>query len=236
MFDKNPYENEDQFESIDEKNEDEVDMSAFNLADNNSETQDYDYDDDDDEEGGRRKLNYKGVVIIGAVLIVLLLIASIAGWIFGISKNNALTKLKDEYATLETKLTTANNDLATLKNEYTLLSAELEKLKTQSNESGTTETGTGTTTEEGTKYKMTEGVAVRTGAGSSNAIVNYDDLPEDIQNIVYYDKDNKKVTTREAVFPILETKQDSNSNTWGRIAKGAWVCLVYQGETWGTKQ
>lgn len=229
MFDKNPYENENEFENYEEKKEDEVDMSAFNLADNNAETQDYDYDDEEETE--TRKLNYKGIVVVGAILIVLLLIASIAGWIFGISKNNALTKLKDEYATLESKLTTANNDLATLKNEYTVLSAELEKVKSQANESGSTETGTGTTTETGTKYKMQDGVSVRKGAGTSNDFIDYKSIPEEIKDLVIYDEKTGAVTTREAVFSVYETKSDSESKTWGRIAKGAWVRLDF-----GTKQ
>lgn len=235
MIEKNPYEN-DEYSNLEEKELDGIDMSAFKLADNNTNEADFEYDDEEEEEP-RRKLNYRGVVVVGAVLIVLLLIAAISGWIFGISKNNALTKLKTEYTTLETKVTEANNNLTALQNDYTLLSAELEKLKSQqnTNNNGTSESGSSTPTEANTKYTMNGDVAVRKGAGTSNDFVSFEKLPAEIQDVVYSNGD--EVRTRDgAVVPIYETKGDSDSNTWGRIADGAWVCLTYQGEAWGTKK
>lgn len=228
MFEKNPYENEDEFE---EKEDEGIDMSAFNLADNNSNENDFEFDEEEDEEYEETKPNYRGVVILGIVLIVVLLIVAIAGWIFGVSKNNAYTKLMSEYVAIETKLTDANKNLEDLQNEYNTLKAALENKEDE----GTSSDGEGEAAAADTYYVMQADVAVRKGAGTSYDFVNFDKLPAEIQDAVY--SNESEVRTREsAKVPVYETKKDSDSNLWGRIADGAWVCLTYQGQNWGTKK
>ena len=230
MFDKNPYETEE--ENLEEREDDGVDMSAFNLADNNSNDDEFEYDEEETE----RKLNYRSIVVIGAVLIVILLIAAIAGWIFGISKSNSLNKLKTEYTTVETKLTEANKNLEALQNDYNVLQAEFQKAEAdKQNEETTSSEGSGEAVKADTYYVMKGDVAVRKGAGTSNDFANFDKLPAEIQDVVY--SNEGEVRTRDdAKVPVYETKKDSASNVWGRIADNAWVCLTYQGEAWGTQK
>lgn len=238
MFDKNPYENESGIPDFVEK-KDDPDMSVFKMSTSEIGTIDENDDEYDEDDRPRRKLNYKGVVVLGAVLIVILLITTIISFASGVSKGNKLTKLQTEYTALEQKYNDANTQLTKLQNDNVLLSAELEKMKTEKTENekntGTSDSGTGTKTDDNTKYKVKADVAVRKGAGTSNDYANYDKLPSQIQEVVISNGD--EVRTKDgAVVPVYETKNDSASNTWGRIADNAWVCLTYQGEAWGTKQ
>lgn len=229
MTNKNPYENGVDIPDFVEKKDDDIDMSVFKLADDDAKDNSYEYDDEDYDDEPRRKLSSKGVVVILGVVVALLFIAAIAGWIFGISKNSALTKATAENQTLQTKLNESNTTITSLENQITVLNVEIEKYKSAG------ETGSGDATEEGTKYKMEGDVSVRKAPGSSD-FANFNNLPDAVADQLYNNEELKTLTTRDgAILPVYETKTVSG-NTWGRIAENAWVCLVYQGETWGTKQ
>lgn len=232
MTNKNPYENGVDIPDFIEKKDDDIDMSVFKMAQDETTGNSFDIDDEDDyDDEPKRKLSSKGLLIIGGAALVVLLIAAIAGWIFGISKNNSLTKLQAEYTTLETKLNEANTSITSLNNQITLLNTEIEKYKS----SGSGDSGNGTPTASGTKYKFAEGIAVRKGASSSNEYVSFSKLPDAVQDAVY--ENNGEVRTRDgAVAEVYETKNDSEGNLWGKVADNAWVCLKYQGEEWATKQ
>ena len=232
MVTKNPYENGvDIPEFVERKDDDDIDMSVFKLAEGNTETNKFDIDDEDDDydDEPRRKLSSKGLLIICGVVMILLLIAAISGWIFGISKSNSLTKLQSEYTTLETKFKDTDATIVSLQNQVTLLNTEIEKYKSSSNSSSSESKEE----QPNTKYRMEADVSVRKSAGSKE-YANFSKLPDAVADELYSNGD--QVTTREnAILPVYETKI-VDGNTWGRIADNAWVCLVYQGETWGTKQ
>lgn len=233
MATKNPYENGVDIPDFIERKDDDIDMSVFKMAEGNTDTNSFNIEDDEDEydDRPRRKLSSKGLLVICAVVMVLLLIAAVSGWIFGISKNNSLTKLKAEYTTLETKFKDTDATIISLQNQVTLLNTEIEKYKSSSNSSS----GETKEDEPNTKYKMVADVSVRKSAGSKE-YATFSKLPDAVADELYYNEELKTLTTREnAILPVYETKT-VDGNTWGRIADNAWVCIVYQGETWGTKQ
>lgn len=224
MTNKNPYENGVDIPEFVEKNDNDIDMSVFKMAEDGG---NIDVDDEEYEEESR-KLSPKGVMIIGGIVIVLLLVASISGWIFGISKNNSLTKLQAEYDTVAAKLTEADSTITTLQNNITVLNAEMEKLKGS-------QTTTGGSTEElkGDKYKFAADISVRDGAGSKK-FADFNKLPDAVADCVY--ENDGQVTTRDgAIMAVSETKE-VDGNVWGKVANNAWICIKYGGEEWATKQ
>lgn len=233
MATKNPYENGVDIPDFVERKDDDIDMSVFKMADANNDTTNIDMEDYEDEyeDEPRRKLSSKGLLVISAVVMVILLIAAISGWIFGISKSNSLTKLESEYKTLETKFNDTSAQITSLSNQVTLLNTELEKYKS----SGGGSSSEGKEEQPNTKYKMEADISVRKSAGSKE-YADFSKLPDTVADELYHNSELKTLTTRDgAILPVYETKI-VDGNTWGRIADNAWVCLVYQGETWGTKQ
>ena len=231
MATKNPYENGVDIPDFVERKTDDIDMSVFKMAESDNTTNiDMDYEDEEYDDEPRKKLSSKGLLVICAVVMVLLLIAAVSGWIFGISKSNSLAKLQNEYTTLQTKFNDTDAQITSLQNQVTLLNTELEKYKTSNN------TSSGNKEEQpNTKYKMEADVSVRKSAGSKE-YADFSKLPDAVADELYNNEELKTLTTRDgAILPVYETKT-VDGNTWGRIADNAWVCLVYQGETWGTKQ
>lgn len=231
MATKNPYENGVDIPDFVERKTDDIDMSVFKMAESDNTTNiDMDYEDEEYDDEPRKKLSSKGLLVICAVVMVLLLIAAVSGWIFGISKSNSLAKLQNEYTTLQTKFNDTDAQITSLQNQVTLLNTELEKYKTSNN------TSSGNKEEQpNTKYKMEADISVRKSAGSKE-YADFSKLPDAVADELYNNEELKTLTTRDgAILPVYETKT-VDGNTWGRIADNAWVCLVYQGETWGTKQ
>ena len=230
MIDKNPYEKDDvdvpNFGEPQERQNDPI----FNMDTTSISPETDSFSIEEEAESSS-----KTAIIVLVVFLVLFLIGSISGWLFGLSKSGEVSRVQEDFDSYKMS---AESKYNSLQEEYSVLAAELEQLKAQQTVStetgetgGTTSIGEGTKVEAGTYYLMEEGIGVRTGAGTSNAYVDYTKLPKDIQDLVYYDKEGKKVTTRPVKFPVYETKTDSESQTWGRIADNAWVCLKY-----GTKQ
>ena len=66
-------------------------MSVFKMAQNEADPSEINYndnDDDDYDDEPKKKLSAKGLLIIAGIICIILLVLAIAGWIFGISKNN----------------------------------------------------------------------------------------------------------------------------------------------------
>lgn len=232
MTNKNPYENGVDIPDFVENKDDSIDMSVFKMADEEAKNSEPDFDDEEEyDDEPRRKLSSKGIVIIGGVLIVLLLIAAISGWIFGISKSNSLNKLQADYEAVQVELNKAKEDVTTLSAQNVELNAKIAGMEVK-------EEDTPASDEEvkGDKYKFAGDINVRDGVGSSK-FANYKDLPTTVQDVLYYNEDLKTLTTRDgAIIVVSETKADSAGNTWGKVAKNAWICLKYNGEEWATKQ
>ena len=237
MIDKNPYE------------KDDVNVPNFSNQETNGNEPIFDMDTtsvtsqtDSFDPMEEAESSSKTAIIVLIAFLILFLIGSISGWIFGISKSKEVSTLQADFDKYKE---TSKKQISDLETQISELQVQIQQGNTATNtdtntdnnatSGGTTSTDPGTKTEANTYYLMQEGVTVRTGAGTSNAPVNYDSLPTDIKNIVnnVVDKDNSKnntVTTRSAKFPVYETKTVDNKN-WGRIADGAWVCIDF-----GTKQ
>ena len=226
MVDKNPYENDDvevpNFGETEEKGTNPI----FNMDTTGIVPETDAFTTEEEAESSS-----KVAIIVLIVFLVLFLVGTISGWLYGISKANEANTIKEESSALEVKL---NKQITDLQTKVSTLEAELAATKTTDT---TTPTDSGNTQSSGNsnataiaKYSMQDGVSVRTGAGANFEFVNYDKLPNDVKDLVVHDTATKAVTTRAKVFPVYETKTNGSQN-WGRIADNAWICLDY-----GTKQ
>ena len=230
MTNRNPYENGVDIPDFVEKNDD-IDMSVFRMdtEETPKNNVDFEYEDDDDyDDEPRRNLSGKGVTVIVGIIAVILLIAAVAGWIFGISKNNAYKKIEADYQTVTKQLTEANNNVSNLQAQISQLNDQITALQNaQTQSSSSDKTG-------GTPYKMVVGVKVRTGAGTKYSCVSEDKVSDDVAEMCDFNGD--VTTIREgSIVSVYEAKTEDGS-TWGRIDDGAWVCLSGDGETYAVKQ
>lgn len=230
MTNRNPYENGVDIPDFVEKNDD-IDMSVFRMDTEETPKNNVDFDDEDDDDYDdepRRNLSGKGVTVIVGIIAVILLIAAVAGWIFGISKNNAYKKIEADYQTVTKQLTEANNNVSNLQAQISQLNDQITALQNaQTQSSSSDKTG-------GTPYKMVVGVKVRTGAGTKYSCVSEDKVSDDVAEMCDFNGD--VTTIREgSIVSVYEAKTEDGS-TWGRIDDGAWVCLSGDGETYAVKQ
>ena len=230
MTNRNPYENGVDIPDFVEKNDD-IDMSVFRMDTDEEPRSKFDIEDDDDDdeyEDEPRRLSGKGSTIIVGILAVVFLIAAVAGWIFGISKNNAYKKIEADYQTVTKQLTEANNNVSNLQAQISQLNDQITALQNaQTQSSSSDKTG-------GTPYKMVVGVKVRTGAGTKYSCVSEDKVSDDVAEMCDFNGD--VTTIREgSIVSVYEAKTEDGS-TWGRIDDGAWVCLSGDGETYAVKQ
>ena len=232
MTDRNPYENGVDIPEFVEKNDDSIDMSVFRMDTEEEPRNQFNIEDDDDDEyeDEPRRLSGKGTTLIVAILAVIFLIAAIAGWIFGISKNNAYKKLEADYQSVSAQLTKANSDISNLQLQINQLNTqiqEMEKKKETAGGSGSDDKG------EYASYEMIVGVKVRTGAGTKYGCVSEDKVSDEVALMCDFNDD--VTTIREgSVVKVYETKVDGDS-TWGRIDDNAWVCLKADGESYASK-
>lgn len=227
MNENNPYEKDEtvdipDFPSIKDSDED-IDRSIFNMSDDNTTDVEVNNDEEEyyEEEPTYLKVKKSGVVIAGVVMAILLVLA-IFGVVWGVSKNNKLSTLQTEYDQYKATATATE----------TSLNAKITELETQianANTSSTTTDGEGKTYKVGSEIDTS--IAVRSGAGTSNAKVKRSDLSSDVQKNVNEDSDGYAYVTGNDTFTVYETKE-ADGNTWGRIDSNAWVCVIYQGATW----
>lgn len=229
MIDKNPYEKDDvnvpNFgDAGDKENEPIFNMDTTSVM---PETDTLNIEEEAESSS-------KVAIVVLIILLVLFLVGAVAGLLFGFSKSKEVSTVMEEYDAYKVKTQKQINDLET---QVSTLTAENAELKSSSSTStgDSNSSGTSTQTTANTYYLMDADIKVRTGAGTSYDVVNYDKLPSDIKDLVIYNKDTKAVTTKKAKFPVYETKQEGN-NLWGRIADNAWVCIKYGNEEWGKKQ
>lgn len=229
MTNRNPYENGVDIPDFVEKNDESIDMSVFRMDTEESPKSQYDFDDEDDEYENEPNRNPKAPVLVIAILAVVFLIAAIAGWIFGISKNNAYKKIEADYQTLSSQLTEEKNKASNLEAQISQLNTQIEAL-TKSNESSSSD-------ESGdyAKYEMLVGVKVRTGAGTKYQCVSEKKVSDEVAEMCDFNEDI--TTIREgSVVKVYETKVEANA-TWGRIDTEAWVCLKAEdGEAYASKK
>jgi len=222
MTNRNPYEKGVDIPDFVESRDDNIDMSLFKMDPD----QEDEYEDDEEYEEPRR-LSGKGIMIIEGVIIAILLVAAIAGWVFGISKSKQITTLTQEkeaavekYNTLESKVTSLETENASLLQENETLKASQQTLAKG----------------EYQEYKFKIAVRVRQSGSSKSNIASYSKMSSEAKEFVNVDGDTVTVKTGVAV-KIYETKTDTDGMTWGRIDDNAWVCLVdSDGETYATKQ
>ena len=225
MVDKNPYENDEvnvpNFGETEEKGVDPI----FNMDTTNVTSETDSYDAEEEAESSS-----KLAIIVLIVFLVLFLAGAVAGLLYGFNKAKEVTTIKEESSAMQVKYESQISELNTKISE---LEKALEEAKTVT--PGSASSGGGSSSQTTTvtaiaKYSMQDGVSVRTGAGTNYEIVNYDNLPKDVKDLVVYDQATKSVTTRNIVIPIYEAKTVDGKN-WGRIADNAWICTDF-----GTKQ
>jgi len=225
MTNRNPYENGVDIPDFVEKNDKDIDMSVFKMPKDDEERLNIDLDEfddeDDDEEYTERKLSMKGICIIGGIVIVLLLVAAIVGWGYGISQHNKYADLEAKYSEVETKLTSANTEIVTLKETNATLEQQLKEKETSASES---ETATGT------KMTVTAGVYLRTGAGVKYDYVKVSKLSDDLKLLV---NDNGTINVGSSITVYQKTEDDAG-RTWGKISNDqeVWICLKDGSETY----
>lgn len=221
MIDKNPYEKDDVNVPNFTNQETNGDGPIFNMDTTSITTQTDSFDPMEEAESSS-----KTAIIVLVAFLILFVIGSITGWIFGITKSKEAANVQEEFDTYKV---TSQKQITDLESQVSALQLEIEANKNNNTSSeGSTSTDPGTKTEANTYYLMEESVSVRPSAGATDSYADYSKLPDDIKNIVY--QDGSKVTTRAAKFPVYETKTVGSTN-WGRIADNAWVCIDY-----GTKQ
>ena len=228
MTNRNPYENGVDIPDFVEKNDDSIDMSVFRMNTEETPTNQFDIEDDEDDYDDEPRRNPKAPVLVIGILAVVFLIAAVAGWIFGISKNNAYKKIEADYQSLSTQLTEANNKVSNLEAQISQLNTQIETLTASKETSTDDEKG------DYAKYEMTVGVKVRTGAGTKYQCVSEKNVSDEVAEMCDFNED---VTTirQGSVVKVYETKVDGES-TWGRIDDRAWVCLKADGEPYATKK
>ena len=228
MNEKNPYENDDtvdipDFSSIKVKDED-IEHSVFKTNNFSStvEENDDEYEEEDEDENGSHNIKKTGLILMMSI-IVLLLILSIFGIAWGISKNKAYTALKSEYDEYVTKAQT---------NEKELNDKILELQNQLSNNSNNNTEIQGETT-----YKITATgpVNIRTGAGKSNNQTLFNDLSSKLQEIATKNDEGNALIDPGQKFTALESKEDSDGNTWAKLDDNAWVCINFNGEVLASK-
>ena len=213
----NDYERDDSnFEETKDQKDDG--LTVFNFDDtSNSEKEDYEEEeyeeeDEDEEDRPRRKLSAKGILIICVVIIVGLLIATIAGWVYGIGQHNSYAKIEEEKTQLA-------NQVSGLKSQITSLQAENDDLKSKIggiNPDGTPSSVAGT-------YKLLADVNLR-----NEPSLNGEAQPEGL-------KANSEVQIVEISAITLVAGDDDDAIVWAKTAEGYHFALVIDGELTAVK-
>lgn len=218
MADRNPYENGVDIPDFVETNEEDVDLSVFKMSDDELNTgtnnftvteneDDDDFDDEDDDEP-KRKLSPKGVMVIGIALIVILLVTTVVGFVYGAKQHNA-------YKSALAQVESLNGNVASLNEQINALNAEIESLKTPVVE-------TPADSKSGTTYKIVSGMNVRSAATTSAGYASTDSV-KGISGVI--SNDGVVQMTAGSTVQVYETSVDG-TKTWGRIGTNAWICLV----------
>ena len=141
MIDDERYETETNIpDFVETRDGKDPDLSVFNFDDTEettnldlNEEDDDEYEEDDDYDRPRRKLSTKGILIIVCAVAVLLLVATIAGWVYGIGQHNAYSKIESQYNELSSQVSGLNSQISNLKAENSELQAQIDSTKGDSN-------------------------------------------------------------------------------------------------------
>lgn len=199
------------------KDQRDPDLTVFNFDDtSSSEKEDLDeeeYEEDDEEEDRpHRKLSAKGILIICAVIIAALLVATIAGWVYGIGQHNSYTKIESEKTQLANQVSGLNSQISTLEAENKELKDKIGGL----NPDGTPSSVVGT-------YKLLADVNLR-----NEPSLNGEAQPEGL-------KANSEVQIVEISAITLVAGDDDDAIVWAKTAEGYHFALVIDGELTAVK-
>lgn len=214
MVERNPYENGVDIPDFVETKEEDVDLSVFKMSDDelNTSTNNFPVDDEDEEEyeeddEPKRKLSPKGVMVIGIALIVILLITTVVGFVWGGKQKNAYKAALVQVETLKGNVDSLNSQIAEL-------NAQIEALKTPVVETPSSS--------DGTNYKIKYGMNVRSAATTAAGYASSDSL-KGVNGVLT--NDGAVMMQAGATVKVYETKVDGG-RTWGRIGNNAWICLI----------
>ena len=224
MTDKNPYENlDDEIKDFSSKKQDDIDHSFFNLSDDEDDDEYENEEDEEESEPDYRRVRQE-LIIFAIVMLAVFLLTTVISLVYGSSKNKAYNNLKVDYEAYVAKTnaseTALNAQIADLKRQIEELSKDNDKQEVP---------------EGGASYKIvaTNGINVRNDVGS-NFWTNYNNLPENVKSLC--DSNGDQVTIANGtIVTILETKVNG-SDTWGKIADNAWICIKLGNDDLAVKQ
>ena len=204
-------------EEKDDTDSQDVDMSIFNMSDEEL------YDDvpkKQDKPKTKKKSN--STIVLCIVLICILLVTSIVATIIAFKEHSSYTKLEEELTQVKATITDYQTKINEKDNQISLLSTELESLKNSNTVSDPdNKYPKGTVlyiTEDGHK----QGVRVTADVNSETA-----KRSDGSSYVLYWGED--------AVTLIADATVDSDGNYWGQI-DGGFIRIEYNGEIWASTE
>ena len=203
-------------EEKDDTDSQDVDMSIFNMSDEEL------YDDvpkKQDKPKTKKKSN--STIVLCIVLICILLVTSIVATIIAFKEHSSYTKLEEELTQVKATITDYQTKINEKDNQISLLNTELESLKNSN-----TVSDPDNKYPSGTKLYITEdghmqGVREKASASAETA------KKSDGTSYVLYWGDSVTLTA--------DATKDSDGNYWGQI-DGGFIRIEYDGEVWATTE
>ena len=228
MVDKNPYEKDDVNVPDFTNQETNGDGPIFDMDTTSISTQTDPFDPIEEAESSS-----KTAIVVLIAFLILFVIGSITGWIFGITKSKEAANIKEEFDSYKI---TAQKQISDLETQVSTLEASIQTPTVTPESTTTTEGESSTTTTSGTLYKVvsTTGLSVRPAAGKTDAYAAYDKLKADVQKKVSNNGTSVSIANGTEIG-ILST-QTVGSQVWGQIDDNAWICLKDGNDELATKK
>ncbi len=206
-------------EDKDDTDSQDVDMSIFNMSDEEL------YDDvpkkQEKQDKPKTKKKSNSTIVLCIVLICILLVTSIVATIIAFKEHNAFSKLEEELTQVKATITDYQTKINEKDNQIALLNTELESLKNSN-----TTSDPDNKYPSGTKLYITEDGHMQgvreTASVSADTAKNSDGT-----SYVLYWGDSVTLTG--------DATKDSDGNYWGQI-DGGFIRIEYDGEIWASTE
>ena len=202
-------------EEKDDTDSQDVDMSIFNMSDEEL------YDDvpkKQDKPKTKKKSN--STIVLCIVLICILLVTSIVATIIAFKEHSSYTKLEEELTQVKATITDYQTKINEKDNQISLLNTELENKKNSN-----TVSDPDNKYPKGTVLYITEDGHIQGVRETAN--VSADTVQKSGGSYVLYWGDSVTLTADATI--------DSDGNYWGQI-DGGFIRIEYDGEVWATTE
>ena len=202
-------------EEKDDTDSQDVDMSIFNMSDEEL------YDDvpkKQDKPKTKKKSN--STIVLCIVLICILLVTSIVATIIAFKEHSSYTKLEEELTQVKATITDYQTKINEKDNQISLLNTELENKKNSN-----TVSDPDNKYPKGTVLYITEDGHMQGVRETAN--VSADTVQKSGGSYVLYWGDSVTLTADATI--------DSDGNYWGQI-DGGFIRIEYDGEIWATTE